>query len=122
MLTTDGLMLFIMSPANSSVRRIYELGGPSKVTTLEYLKLLKGRSVRLQVKVPAWIARLSSHLFDLLHLTPLSYGHYELMRYNNSPTQNDAFELLGRPLRQLGIAADPNDANHSTDRERAVYE
>jgi len=56
----------------------------------------------LIIKVPTWIARLSSHLLDLLHLTPYSFGHYELLQFDNCPKTQQATLLLGRQCRELG--------------------
>jgi len=82
--------------------RIYELGGERHMTMLEYLKILKKGLPMLIIKVPTWIARLSSHLLDLLHLTPYSFGHYELLQFDNCPKTQQATLLLGRQCRELG--------------------
>ena len=82
--------------------RIYELGGEHQMTMLEYLQTLKKGLPMLIIKVPTWIARLSSHLLDLLHLTPYSFGHYELLQFDNCPKTQQATLLLGRQCRELG--------------------
>lgn len=87
--------------------RIYELGGEQKMNILEYLHILKyGRTSKniktMSIKVPALIARLCSHLLDLFHLTPYSFGHYELLKFDNCPKTHEATLLLGRRCRELG--------------------
>ena len=92
--------------------RLYELGGEHEMSVLEYLQTLKhgcgplnaeaAKTKTMSMKVPAWMARLSSHLLDLLHLTPYSFGHYELLKFNNAPKTQQATLLLGRPCRGLG--------------------
>ena len=88
--------------AKHSRERIYELGGEKQMTVLEYLQILKKGQPLLYLKVPVWIARLTSHLFDFLHLTPYSFGHYELLKFDNCPTNQQTALLLNRPFRDLG--------------------
>lgn len=92
--------------------RLYELGGEHEMTVLEYLHVLKqgcapvktqaAKTKTLSMKVPAWLARVTSHVLDLLHLTPYSFGHYELLKFDNIPKTQQATLLLGRPCRALG--------------------
>jgi len=91
-----------INPVKTNPQRIYEIGGDKKMTILEYLQTLKGSLPILTIKIPAWFARLSSHLLDLLHLTPYSFGHYELLKFDNYPKTQQARLLLGRPCRELG--------------------
>ena len=88
--------------AQTSPERIYELGGEQKMTVLEYLQTLKKGMPILTIKIPVWIARLTSHLLDLFHLTPYSFGHYELLQFDNYPKTQQTKLLLGRPYRKLG--------------------
>lgn len=93
--------------ANTVQERIYELGGEQKMTVLEYLQILKqGRTTlkieTMNIKIPAWMARLTSHFLDLLHLTPYSFGHYELLKFDNYPIAQQTTLLLGRRCRDLG--------------------
>ena len=48
----------------------------------------KPSGLALRIPVPALLARLGSHLCDLLHFSPFSYGHLELMRRDNLPQVN----------------------------------
>ena len=77
-----------------------ELGGETRYALRQYLKALRtSRSAAVTLQVPAWIVRITAHALDVLHLTPLSWGHVELMRRDNAPRPEDAHALrhwLGR--------------------------
>ena len=67
-------------------RRIHELGGEQTFTYVEYLHHLSGKKTPcLSIKIPSLVVRIASHLFDLIHFSPLSFGHYELMQRDNLP-------------------------------------
>jgi len=72
-----------------------ELGGTTALTIAEYMHALRGRPA-LHIAAPAWLARLASHLCDVLHFSPYSYGHLELMRRDNVPRDNLLPLLLTR--------------------------
>ena len=72
-----------------------ELGGTAAPTMAEYLRARRGRPA-LRVSVPRWLARLASHLCDLAHFSPFSFGHLELLRRDNVPCPNALPRLLGR--------------------------
>lgn len=93
--------------AQTPVERVYEVGGEQYLSVLEYFRALCPRRPRLVIKVPAWLARAISHLMDLLHLTPYSFGHYELLKFDNVPATNRLSELLGRPARNVSWAIRP---------------
>ncbi|MFT3806279.1 NAD(P)H-binding protein [Arenimonas sp.] len=83
----------------SDERRQFELGGDEAMTIEALLATMHRRhSTRPAVclRLPAWLARLGSHACDLLHATPYSFGHYELLRNDNCPRENRLPELLGR--------------------------
>jgi NADH dehydrogenase len=86
--------------------REVELGGTGMPTMAEYLGALRTRHSShpaLRVAVPAWLARIVSHLCDLARFSPFSYGHLELLRRDNVPRPNRLPELLGRtPLAFVG--------------------
>jgi NADH dehydrogenase len=90
-------------PTLFSYRKV-ELGGRKAYTMAEYLDALRPDGLRpaLLLKVPAWLARLASHVLDLLHLTPYSFGHHELMRSDNAPHPNMLPALLGRAPAPVG--------------------
>jgi uncharacterized protein YbjT (DUF2867 family) len=82
-----------------------ELGGPAARTMGQYLAALRadGDERRaLRIPVPAALARLAAHACDLLHLSPYSYGHLELMRRDNLPRFNLLPALLGRAPMPVG--------------------
>jgi len=86
--------------------REVELGGGVPRSFGEYLAALRPVAWRRapRIAVPAWLARLASHVFDLVHFSPLSFGHIELLRRDNVPHPNRLPELLGRAPARVGSA------------------
>jgi nucleoside-diphosphate-sugar epimerase len=84
--------------------REVELGGGLPRSIGDYLAALRPGALppAPRIAVPAWLARLASHLCDLVHFSPLSFGHVVLMRRDNVPSPNRLAELLGRPPRTIG--------------------
>jgi len=81
-------------------KRVYELGGNQQIGVIDYLKLLRPSRMKapaLVLKIPVIFARLFSHFFDLIHVTPYSFGHYEMLQNDNTPVNNRLSEVLGRP-------------------------
>ena len=86
-----GEALAVLCERGGEGRREVELGGSAKRTMVEYLGALRAvhdQRPALRLPVPALIARVGIHLFDLLHLSPLSHGTLELMRRDNLPRVN----------------------------------
>lgn len=83
-----------------------ELGGDVLMTTREYLAALRPQNLSPapQIAVPAWLARVASHACDLVHFSPFSFGHLELMRRDNAPRHNLLPALLGRAPTPVGNA------------------
>lgn len=83
----------------------FELGGSEAMPLADYLaamrRLHSDRPARV-VRIPGWLARLASHACDLLHATPFSFGHWELLRRDNRPSLNALPGLLGRTPRAVG--------------------
>lgn len=83
-----------------------ELGGETRCDMAHYLAMLRpGLRPAPSVRVPAWAVRLCAHLLDVVHLTPLSWGHVELMRRDNAPCSADVVALrywIGRTPRVAG--------------------
>lgn len=82
-----------------------ELGGLHERTLHEHLaalRRLQHARPALHLHVPGWLARMASHLCDLLHWSPFSFGHWELLRRDNRPRHNALPELLGRKPRAVG--------------------
>jgi len=95
-------------PHARGVWREVELGGADARTMREHLAAL-GRARGLRevacLTVPAWLARLGSHVCDLLHFSPFSFGHLELMQRDNVPRENLLPVLLGRAPTPVGARA-----------------
>jgi NADH dehydrogenase len=67
------------------------------------LRHIQGNGRRAhKVMVPALVARMVAHACDLLHVTPFSFGHLELMRHHNVPAFNMLPRLLERAPHGLG--------------------
>ncbi len=89
----------------SAEQRTYELGGEQSRCLAMHLAALRaalGRQPARVLGIPSWLARLGSHLCDLVHLTPYSFGHWELLRRDNCPQLNRLPELLERAPRAIG--------------------
>jgi uncharacterized protein YbjT (DUF2867 family) len=86
--------------------REVELGGSALRTVAEYLAALRPAELgpAIPVSVPSWLARIASHLCDLVHFSPFSFGHLELMRRDNAPRHNRLPALLGRAPTPVGNA------------------
>lgn len=87
---------------SASRPRVIELGGDQTMDMMSYLGCLAHREPLARIRVPSLFVRLCSHLFDLLHITPLSFAHYELLRFDNYPKENQLYALLGRRARVVG--------------------
>ena len=83
--------------------RVYELGGAVHFDLKDYLNQLrpKGLKPARQINVYPVLARIVSHICDLLHITPFSFGHYELLEYGSAPKTNHLEKILGRPARKI---------------------
>lgn len=95
-----------------------ELGGETHYRIGEYLHAIRTQSRRaIPVPVPAWMVRVTAHLLDIFHLTPLSWGHVELMRRDNVPSAHDALALrawIGRAPLSVGRLPHSHDAARSS--------
>ena len=85
--------------------REHELGGVHPRTLGEHLAALRAlatarRAWRLTVPDP--VVAMVARLCDLLHCTPFSRGHWELLQRDNCPRHNALPALLGRPPRAVG--------------------
>ena len=79
--------------------REFDLGGTSHYVFRDYVQALRRRHTSkpsLCIPVPALLARAFAHVCDVLHFTPFSYGHWELLRRDNVPAENRLPELLER--------------------------
>jgi uncharacterized protein YbjT (DUF2867 family) len=90
---------------NRNDLREVDLGGPRNVSMPEYLRRLSadiGRKPWASILIPHWIARPMSHVLDVFHFSPMSFGHLELMRRDNIPSNNRLGFLLARTPREIG--------------------
>jgi uncharacterized protein YbjT (DUF2867 family) len=99
------LAIRLGSGQGGPVDRELELGGLEARTLAEHLdalrRLFTTRPAR-KVQVPGSVVRFASHVCDVLHATPLSFGHWELLCRDNCPARNALPGLLGRPPRPAG--------------------
>jgi len=95
-----GVALAVLCEIDDVPSREIELGGAVQLTIREYLARLRveqcGANARpaLTIAIPHWIARIGSHVCDLLPVTPFSFGHLQLMQRDNVPRVNHLLELL----------------------------
>jgi uncharacterized protein YbjT (DUF2867 family) len=101
---------------------VIELGGETQCTMAEYLAALRAASGAPRaacLRVPAVVARMASHLCDLLHFSPFSFGHLELLRRDNVPSRNALADLLQRPPRAVVGTSGPARTNSSSSSPRS---
>lgn len=94
----------------------FELGGDQALPLRDHLASLRRLhrpQPALALPIPGWLARLGSHVCDLLHVTPFSFGHWELLRRDNCPRENHLPQLLGRAPRRVGAPPIPAPAGHA---------
>ncbi len=101
----EAIAALSVCPRGSLPTRV-ELGGEIHYGMAQYLSALRVSSrPALRLRVPAWVVRMCAHLLDVVHLTPLSWGHVELMRRDNVPCPDDAAALrrwIGRAPLKVG--------------------
>lgn len=86
--------------------RTVELGGPQLLNMPQLVAALRaacGLPPAACLRLPHWLARAASHGCDLLHATPLSFGHLELLMRDNTPRLNHLPLLLGRAPTPIGL-------------------
>ena len=85
--------------------REVELGGAARRTMAEYLASLRAlhdERPAVRIAIPRVLARIAAHLCDLVHFSPFSFGHLELLRRDNAPRENLLPLLLGRAPTPIG--------------------
>ncbi len=88
--------------------REFELGGPENFDLEHYVRRLRTEysdQRALCIPIPGLIARLIAHACDVIHFTPFSFGHWELLTRDNAPAVNRLAELLGREPGRIGEAS-----------------
>lgn len=94
----------IETECNRSARE-FEVGGTNTQSLGELVANMRKLHISkpaFQISIPALLARAASHICDLLHVTPYSFGHYQLLRHDNCPSWNHLPELLGRMPKMIG--------------------
>lgn len=84
---------------NLQSSREFNLGGNDLMGFEEYIRALRlqySSRRALKIPVPSIAARIGAHLCDVLHFSPFSFGHWELLCKDNVPKNNRLPELLGR--------------------------
>jgi NADH dehydrogenase len=100
-----GEALAVLCERGGEGRREVELAGSARRTMAEHLAALRAlhhERPALRLPIPALLARLGSHLCDLLHASPLCPGALELMRRDNLPRVNLLASLIGRAPAPVG--------------------
>ena len=85
--------------------REFDLGGEQSYVFRDYIRVLRRRHNNrgsLCIPVPAFAARLFAHACDVVHFSPFSFGHWELLARDNLPAPNRLPELLQRQPRPIG--------------------
>jgi len=101
----EAIAILCEKPARAQWQEV-EVGGRVALTMAEYLATLRARHTArraVRISVPGWLARIVSHLCDVAHFSPFSFGHLELLRRDNVPSVNLLPELLGRAPLPLGV-------------------
>lgn len=99
------LVLDRMPSPHEEMIREHDLGGLQMRTLAEHLAAMRGMHTQhraLHLRIPDTLARIAAHVCDLFHVTPFSYGHWELLQRDNCPRHNRLPALLGRAPRDVG--------------------
>jgi len=99
------LAIRLGSAGEAPADRELDVGGPEARTLaghLDALRRLHTARPALRLPIPGLLARIVSHVCDLFHVTPYSFGHFELLGRDNAPVRNRLPELLGRAPRAVG--------------------
>jgi NADH dehydrogenase len=110
----EAIAALALAPAlHPGESREVELGGDAALTLAGVLASLRGQEQRgaaWQWRLPSLLSRALAHACDVLHFSPFSYGHWELLRRDNLPARNRLREVLGRAPRRIGARAMPAPA------------
>jgi uncharacterized protein YbjT (DUF2867 family) len=92
-------------PHGDEIIREHDLGGLQSRTLAEHLAAMRAMHTprpALRVAIPDMLARIAAHVCDLFHVTPFSFGHWELLQRDNCPRHNRLPALLGRAPHVVG--------------------
>jgi NADH dehydrogenase len=107
----EAVAQLVLDPAPSV--REHDLGGLHVRTLAGHLAAIRALHTPTPARrlhVPDLLARLAAHVCDLFHVTPFSYGHWELLQRDNCPRENRLPALLGRAPRAIGATTPAHDA------------
>lgn len=93
-----------------SDRREHDVGGCEVRTIGDHLAAMRAMHAdrpAWRLAVPDWLAAVTAHACDLLHVTPFSFGHWELLQRDNCPLDNRLPILLGRAPKTVGRSTTP---------------
>jgi uncharacterized protein YbjT (DUF2867 family) len=96
---------YLCTLKNRDDLREVDLGGPRVLSISAYLRRLSanaGRAPWATINVPHWFTRPMSHLLDVFHFSPMSFGHLELMMRDNVPEINRLALLIARTPKEIG--------------------
>lgn len=99
------LLLDDVQAPHEELIREHDLGGLQRRTLAEHLAAMRALQTprpALRMPVPDALARIAAHVCDLFHITPFSFGHWELLQRDNCPRVNRLPALLGRAPRVVG--------------------
>lgn len=94
---------------DSTNRKNVDLGGEELYLFEDYIRGLRRRHTShraLAIRLPGALTRIAAHIFDLIHFSPFSFGHWEMLCHDNIPRSNDLRVLLARsPTKVIGNQA-----------------
>jgi len=104
----DALARLVEFPIPANARqdeREFDLGGLQLRDIASYMQAMRlshAAEPARCIRIHPLLARMGSHICDLLHFSPFSFGHWELLQHDNIPRVNRLPELLGRAPRIVG--------------------
>ena len=93
---------------NQNKLSTYEVACKEKLDLERYLLRLRTQQAIspkkpwLCIRIPQVITKFFARIFDVLHLTPYSNGHHELLQNDNAPINNHVMKILGRKPKEIG--------------------
>lgn len=102
----EAIAALALMPTAAHPVREHDLGGTDARPLAGHLAALRAATGAAPARVlplPDGFTRAVAHLCDLLHVTPLSFGHWELLRHDNLPRDNRLPALLGRAPTPVGV-------------------
>jgi uncharacterized protein YbjT (DUF2867 family) len=106
----DALVTLCEARGREDLREV-DLGGRERRTMAEHLAALRALThdkPALRIPLPGPLALLAAAVCDLLHFSPYSFGHLELMRRDNAPAMNVLQALIGRAPAPVGAPTPEN--------------